>query len=353
MKVLYFMHNDWDWIKQRSHFITEELSKKILVHVIAKRSFIRKNLIENRFAGCCWKLPLIPFGLRQNALLRFVDSVCFKSLIRMLHKKYRYDLVIITHPLLFQYISWHKKIVFDMHDDNTNFFSKDTFLHQYIKEQNTLALAASTHVIFSSDYLSNKFKLFTKSYRIVRNGHNTVYHEKKIDNAPKKTTATICYFGTVSEWFDIDLVLFSVQHMPHIHYEIIGPVDIEKTRHERIKWRHPMDHEAMTKLASKADGYVMPFKLNELVKGVDPVKFYEYISFGKPIISVYYEGLKQFTPFVYFYRNQREYIELLTQLVGNKLSAKATKRDIKSFLDNTTWKIRAAELLDFVSEEIS
>lgn len=329
--------------------MAQELSKKVSVHVITKRSFVRNNLIKNRFHGHCWKLPLLPFFLRQNSLLRVIDEVFYRNLIRMLHKRYRYDLVIITHPLLFQYIKWHKKIVFDMHDDNASFYGNDTYLHKHIQEQNALALAASTHVIFSSEHICNKFKMNAKAHSIVRNGHNTVYHEYATSENKNKTLFDICYFGTISEWFDIELVFFSVQHTPCIQYQIIGPVDIQKTNHERIKWYRPMNHDVMIQFASKADGYVMPFKLNELVKGVDPVKFYEYLSFGKPILSIYYEELKQFEPFVYFYHNKKEYLELITRFVNKNLPVKATKSAIKNFLDNTTWEKRACEFLNHVN----
>ena len=43
----------------------------------------------------------------------------------------------------------------------------------------------------------------------------------------------------------------------------------------------------------------MPFKLNDIIRDVDPVKLYEYISMGKPVISVYYKEVNQFRDFVF------------------------------------------------------
>ena len=40
---------------------------------------------------------------------------------------------------------------------------------------------------------------------------------------------------------------------------------------------------------------IMPFKLNELVKSVDPVKLYEYINYNKPIISIFYQEIKRYS----------------------------------------------------------
>ena len=51
-----------------------------------------------------------------------------------------------------------------------------------------------------------------------------------------------------------------------------------------------MNHKSLIKYAKNADFFIMPFKLNNLTIGVDPVKLYEYIAYSVPIISVYYEA---------------------------------------------------------------
>lgn len=47
-KVLYLMHIDWNWIKQRPHFIAEKLKDKGYdIRVLYPLSRKRKNLTKN------------------------------------------------------------------------------------------------------------------------------------------------------------------------------------------------------------------------------------------------------------------------------------------------------------------
>ena len=84
----------------------------------------------------------------------------------------------------------------------------------------------------------------------------------------------------------------------------------------------------------------MPFLVNEIVSAVDPVKLYEYISFGKCIISVYYQELEHFRDFVYFYRTKKEYLELLDNLCQTGFPTKYNEEQRAEFLASNDWKER-------------
>jgi hypothetical protein len=55
----------------------------------------------------------------------------------------------------------------------------------------------------------------------------------------------------------------------------------------------------------------MPFILNDLIRDVNPVKVYEYLSMGKPVIMPYYNEVLEFNEFVYMYKDDSEFIEYI------------------------------------------
>ena len=80
----------------------------------------------------------------------------------------------------------------------------------------------------------------------------------------------------------------------------------------------------------------MPFKINEIVEAVDPVKLYEYINFNKNILSIKYKEIERFEEFVYFYTNYEEFKGNLERLIKNntlKYSDEARRR----FLKDNSW----------------
>ena len=93
------------------------------------------------------------------------------------------------------------------------------------------------------------------------------------------------YVGTISEWFDFDLLISILDEYKTINAVLIGPSDVKIPKHDRIHYLGTVERKYIFNIMSHAWVLVMPFLINELVKSVNPVKLYEYIYMGKPIIA--------------------------------------------------------------------
>jgi teichuronic acid biosynthesis glycosyltransferase TuaH len=352
MRILYLIHTDWCWIKQRSQFLAEELAKKNDIFVVTKFSPRRTNLVVSKRPSYCISLPFLPFQIRSLRVLARIDEVIFASIFKRWNVIRQFDLIIVTHPLLARYAMWHANMIYDLHDDNANFYPVESFLHEYIRKRNKEALHKARLVVFSSSYLQTKFTAETQCSTIVRNGHNISLRPKKSFSPTPDIAKKIFYFGTVSSWFDQRLLLHSLERAIRVEYHVIGPIDISRVAHKRIKWYGPLPHLTMLNLCSDADAFVMPFRITPLIKGVDPVKLYEYIAFGQPIITMYYSEVARFAPFVYFYHNVDEYHTLIKRLEVNDLPPKGEKKQVEDFLHNSSWSVRAREMIDGIRKRI-
>ena len=47
------------------------------------------------------------------------------------------------------------------------------------------------------------------------------------------------------------------------------------------------------------DACLIPFKVNSITEATDPVKMYEYLSAGKPVVSVALSELEPFREYLY------------------------------------------------------
>ena len=130
-----------------------------------------------------------------------------------------------------------------------------------------------------------------------------------------------------------------------MEYEFIGPIEkvITPYCHERIHYLPPVAHDELQNVTSEADAYILPFKINELIEAVDPVKFYEYINFSKNIISVYYDEISRFDDFVCFYQNENQYIDVLRRLIKDNTLKYSQDMRLK-FLEENTWSERAESM---------
>jgi len=117
-----------------------------------------------------------------------------------------------------------------------------------------------------------------------------------------------------------------------------------KLTDDRIKFHGVINHDDLYNYVKHLDCFIMPFKLNKLVKSVDPVKLYEYINYNKPIFSVYYDELDYFSQFVHFYSNTNELIDLLKQTIENGFTDKHEGSKRINFLKENSWDIRINQI---------
>lgn len=340
MKILYLMAIDWNWIKQRPQFLVYELSKNNQVDVLYLHEIFGKIQLQNNNAKVnnCKAIPAIPLRDR-NIFFSGIQKVLFLLKIR---KYKKYDAIWISYPSLIKYIpqKYQGIVIYDCMDYHAAMCKNKRI--QYTINTTEKKLVMRADIIFaSSNYLMQHMKKlggYDKTI-LVRNGFSSD-QISNLQHENKKEIYKIAYVGTIAEWFDFELLLNSLKIIRNIEYHLLGPKAMEIPQNENIIYDGVCEHSELMNYGKTVDCMFMPFKVNDIIKAVDPVKLYEYISMGTCIISVYYEEIKQFEPFVYFYETLEEYSELLNKLIKNGFQPKYTKVMQEKFLKSSTWEAR-------------
>lgn len=346
--MLYLMHIDWNWIKQRPQFIAEGLSHKYNVTVMHRYRYSSSSLVKNKSNLKIVAVHLLPSKLSKIQLTRFINFLIFKRKVNKYITEHNPEYIYIAYPNFIKYIpkEYHGKIIYDCMDDH---IAMDSSSHQKeILANETEAVRRCSVLLVSSDDLRRKltkrYKIENDKIYIIRNGFNgPILSEKFIKEEKSKKEFT--YFGTISSWFNFDYIVRSLNDFPDITYKLIGPVSIGITlpKNNRIKFVGPVNHENLYEEIKNSAALIMPFKLNDIVKSVDPVKLYEYINFDKDILTVKYDEIKRFSNFVYFYNNYSEYKEAIKKIKMEK-KIRYSKSMRESFLNNNSWQNRVDKI---------
>jgi glycosyltransferase involved in cell wall biosynthesis len=107
------------------------------------------------------------------------------------------------------------------------------------------------------------------------------------------------YVGTMAEWFDFELVALAARQRPKISFVLIGPPELARRRLPQLPNLHiigsrPWD-ELPGYLQHAAIGLI-PFDIEnhrDLVRGVNPLKLYEYAACGLPVVSMAWPELRR------------------------------------------------------------
>lgn len=357
------MHVDWNWIKQRPHFIYEELTRHYRVDLffirklnIKRRENIRnsRNTYSSSQIRILHKIPLSGKTKWLRRIERFINRKAICSLDE-------YDVIWITSPLLLDFIPIdrfkQKKIIYDCMDDFLEFFPKSKQVNRLKKLE--INLIQQTDLLFaSSNFLKAKLeKIYEEHLQsvpiVINNGIKPklieISYSNSITNKSFLDKYNIVYIGTIGEWVDFDLILAVLEKIPNVVFTMIGPVDTKVPSHDRLKFEGIVVHEELPNFAERADAFIVPFKINDLIRAVDPVKVYEYICFQRPILAIKYKEMEKFLPFIKMYSNTEELVDQINLLINNEFEM-YTYNEAKDFLKKNTWDMRIKEIIGHINK---
>ncbi|MES2935533.1 MAG: hypothetical protein V4805_18825 [Pseudomonadota bacterium] len=355
-RILYVMHVDWDWIKQRPHFIAQHLSLShdlLVAFPWAKnRAILSKNSRGDFPILPFLRMPVTGLPLFSHAVNRTLLRLYFRITIRWFCP----DFVWLTSPELFDYFPKNTPVrfIYDCMDDALGFEDKPSKI-TLLRRLEIALLDKSFHTIVSSNDLAKKIHARARCQQkctVIHNAFEENAAAEQTSSRPnpvvKKTgVITIGYIGTISAWFDFDALLACANRFKNVEVHLIGPVDrvnIPSWRHGQIHFHGPVPHGALAFLAQSFDILIMPFKVCDLVRSVDPIKLYEYILFDKPIIAVRYAEIERFDEFVSFYSTHHELISTLEALIDSGCKQKYSTSARQIFLEKNSWASRASQI---------
>ena len=160
------------------------------------------------------------------------------------------------------------------------------------------------------------------------------------------------YFGAIAPWFDVELLARVASRRPDCSFVVIGgvfDVDIDSlTKLPNVHFLGQQPYARMPAYLRDFDVCMIPFVVNEITAATDPVKFYEYISHGKPVVSTHMPELEPFADLLYLADDEEDFLRKLDlALAENDDALRARRIDVARA---NTWPARAAVTLDAIRD---
>ncbi len=176
-------------------------------------------------------------------------------------------------------------VVYDCMDHHAGFATNS---NRMLREEQQL-LAGADLVITTSERLSQIVAKKAANI-IIRNGAEVDFFSKRPQELQiSQGKPVVGYYGAIAEWFDIDLVIAAARACPDWEFVLIGSTAGCETREARnlanITFIGEVPYGSLPGYLYAFDVCMIPFKVIELTLCTNPVKVYEYLSAGKPVVS--------------------------------------------------------------------
>ena len=240
------------------------------------------------------------------------------------------------------------KIIFDCMDDHGGF---STNTAQALKTEEVLIKNADM-VIASSCLLEGRAKALNPNTIQVKNGTEFGHFTNPIRNGCLDhfgDRPIIGYYGAISDWFDMKLVAYCALQRPDWNFVLIGATfgaDLHSVAGlKNVHFLGEKSYEDLPGYLAYFDVCTIPFKVIPLTLATNPVKFYEYLSSGKPVVSIELPELLVYQEDCYLARNPAEFLAQLERAYNERKDEKLIGRRLKLASENS-WDARVSAILE-------
>ncbi|WP_288392216.1 glycosyl transferase [uncultured Herbaspirillum sp.] len=159
----------------------------------------------------------------------------------------------------------------------------------------------------------------------------------------RSSTPILGYVGTMGPWFDWPMLAAVAAARPDLPVHLVGPVfnPPPMTLPTNVKFFPPCRHEEALEVMKSFAAGLIPFQLNRLTDGVDPIKYYEYRALGLPVLSSAFGEMREHCRDRGVFIVQAGATALsLKETIGSALAFRSDMQDLADFRDVNSWDHR-------------
>ena len=286
--------------------------------------FFPRRVLENLFLFS----PLVPFSLKKFPKLNQTYLSIILPYVRHMVKSLE-----MVHPILWICYPSGAYFIGKLDEDMTIYDCCDDLtdvpppLAEQIIEQEKSLMKKADMVFVTTDELYESKKKSCSRIFLIPNGADFDHFKKAaLDDLslPKDLLSIkkpiIGFSGSVQHWIDIDLIYFSALQRPNWAFVIVGGVHVDVGKLRSLSNVYFLGQKQYIELPHYLrcfDVCILPFKLNKIALASDPIKVYEYLAAGKPVVSTDIPRVRRFG-IVKVARNKEEFIIQIEKELSNE-----------------------------------
>ncbi len=153
------------------------------------------------------------------------------------------------------------------------------------------------------------------------------------------------FYGLIEEWMDLDLIVHLAKRHPEWSIVLIGKVCVDVAACQGLANVHFIGrrpHEELPAYCKAMDVALIPHKVNELTRHMNPIKLREYLSAGLSVVSTDVPEMRHFPESCLVARDFQEFESAIVKALSEDsvLARQARSNSVR----DQTWERKVQEL---------
>ncbi|MEW6738679.1 MAG: glycosyltransferase [Nitrospirota bacterium] len=312
-----------------------EISERLWVHTFFGLLPTRGGIL-NPFGKCINRLNQSMIGPQ---LRKVTSKLGFKQPVIVIGSAF-------ALPLL-DYIP-HRLLVYHCSDD----YSAIPSFPAVFKDLESDLMSRCDAVIATAEELKKAKSHLSKNIFTVTNGANVEHFAKAgtsqtvvAEDLLNFKRPLVGYVGSVFEWIDQTWIIYAANRLPEWSFVFIGPIHTDISRLKILPNVHflgPRPYEELPRYLKGFDIATVPFVMDKLTLCVSPVKFYEYLASGVPIVATRLPDLEPLSDYAYLVNDRDGFTSALQHAIAEDSPEKRKKRT--EIAKNHSWEMRYSQV---------
>jgi len=193
-------------------------------------------------------------------------------------------------------------------------------------------------------------------YEYLKNIDDNFKFDKDFEDILTSKKPIIGYYGALASWTDYELIRFVAENRPNYNIVLFGVKyddSFEKSRINYLKnvfFMGKRDYHVLKNYASKFDVCTIPFKVNDITRATSPVKLFEYMALGKPIVTTDMDECRKYNS-VMIGKDKQEFINLIDKAINmNSENSKEYFRLLNKEALENTWCKKSKSIVEVLEK---
>ncbi|MGI5911226.1 MAG: glycosyltransferase [Syntrophomonadaceae bacterium] len=249
-------------------------------------------------------------------------------------------------------------VVYDCVDEHSAF---QGFNPRLVKAMEIELLQKSDLVLVTAQPLYNDKARYAQQIHLLRNAADVKHFRTALDESlpvPDDVkdipSPVLGFIGRIKEWIDLELIHQVAKTRPDWSIIMVGPVEIDADITPfkglaNVHFTGSRSKEELPGYLKKFDVCLNPFRASELSQAVNPLKFYEYLASGKPIVSTPMPEMDMLNGVVEIGAGRDQFIAAVERALDDT-PAKIQRR--LTLAEKNSWENRVQTLSNLIAQQL-